>query len=207
MHFVYDFDATLYETSRLWQAWASALEALGAEPESVIEQGHILFGQGFTPQLHGERLELSGKDFERILKKHFKSIHDEGVGLVYSDVIPFIQEQADTHKQSILTFGDPEYQEIKILASGISEHISELRFATPDNMKAMQLREIVESSSESVVFIDDNPQELVWAHDAGLSLTLVRIMREGERHAEKPHESDNDLWTCISSLDELNQFM
>lgn len=205
MHFVYDFDATLFKTSSLWEAWQKVLKDFGGDEEAIVTTGNTLFGEGFTLEGHGERLGISGKDFDKAVQKFYKKTKEAGVSLVFEDVIPFLEAQRDEHRQTILTFGNRDYQHSKVTASTVLSYVDDVQIATPDMMKPQHLREFIESGSESMVFIDDNPRELEAVHDVGLPITLVRMIREGERHAEEEHKLDDDAWMCVTSLEEVEE--
>ena len=53
------------------------------------------------------------------------------------------------------------------------------------------------------LFVDDNPSELLRVHESGLPVELVRMRREGQRHAKDDHELDDQVWRVIRSLNEL----
>lgn len=204
MHFVYDFDATLFKTASLWEAWKKVLLDFGAKEDEINEAGEELFGIGFSLEKHGESLGLEGKDFKKAIASFQKMTRDEGPTLVFEDVISFFEDNSE-HRHSILTFGDHDYQHSKILACEIMEYLEDVRIAGPDQRKVEHLREMIETGSDQIVFIDDNPNELLSAHDAGLPITLIRMMRDGEKHAEEEHEFDEDKWMCVASLEEVKE--
>ncbi len=72
-------------------------------------------------------------------------------------------------------------------------------------MKKDHLREFVENGSDCIMYIDDNPLELEMIHEAGLPITLVRMLRDGEARAEQEHALDDDVWMCVSSLEEVKE--
>ena len=205
MHYIYDFDGTLFATQMLWEAWVDALVEFNLTPEQIIAEGEKLIPIGFSLESHAQCLGLEGKAVDKVISKFNSVMKDKGPELVFPDVMPFLTEnEDDTH--SVLTFGDADFQAQKIELSGIGDKLEDINFARPDKTKSDYLRELVEMSSEPIVFIDDNPRTLLDVHDKGLPITLIRMVREGERHKE-PHECDGDLWQCISSLDEIAQLI
>lgn len=205
MHFVYDFDATLFKTSSLWEAWIKVMKDFGGDEEAILDAGNQLFGEGFTLEKHGSILGIRPVDLKRSIQTFSKMTRDVGPSLVFDDVVDFLEEHAEGNKQTILTFGDYDYQHEKIQASALMDFIDDIRIATPEQTKADHLRELVESGTDPIIFIDDNPNELLAVHEAGLPVTLMRMVREGERHADEGHDRDGDAWTLIRSLDEMHE--
>jgi len=205
MHFVYDFDSTLFKTSALWNAWRTLLYGFEKEDEEILQTAQEAIKEGFSPYGHGAKLNLEGKAFDKAVKAFQKMIKDTAPSLVFDDVLAFLEEQSGDHKQSILTFGDFDFQHAKIEATQILDYIDNVRIARPEQVKTAHLREMVEESSQQIVFIDDNPRELASVHEAGLPVTLIRMVRDGEHHADEDHEGDDDLWTCVASLEEIKE--
>jgi FMN phosphatase YigB (HAD superfamily) len=205
MHFVYDFDATLFKTSALWEAWTKVMKDFGGDEEEIISAGETLFREGFTLEKHGELLRIRPADLKRSVQTFTKMTKSDGPSLVFDDVHAFLEDHAEEHKQTILTFGDHDYQHEKIQASALMDFIDDIRIASLEQSKTEHLRELVESGTDPIVFIDDNPRELEAVHESGLPMTLMRMVRDGERHAEEEHELDDDAWTCIRSLEEIHE--
>ena len=203
MHLIYDFDGTLYATHKYFEAWVNALVEHGLNREQIVQGANILFSIGFTLEAHADQLGLGGKEVEKMIKQFMKLINEEGASLLFPDVVPFLSEQADGHHQTILTFGNPDFQTKKIQASGLSEFIDDIRIARPERTKLEHLREMIEMSSGPITYIDNSPKTLLQVHEAGLPITLIRMIRSDERHSDMQMPEDDDIWQCISSLEEI----
>lgn len=203
MHFVFDFDHTIYDTDKLWNYWLDALESAGIDRETAKEKGEEIFGIGFTMFDHTNRIGLDLQESEDLTSSFKDFTFLESPDLLYKDVIPFVESKSIDHDFSILTFGDPDYQNEKIVACGIGEYIDDVRVARPERLKIDHLKEIVQENENSVVFVDDNPKELLAAFEVKLPLSLYRMNRPNSRHANSPHELDGVAWRCISGFDEI----
>lgn len=202
MHYVYDFDHTLFETMSLWTRWLSVLKQEGVENSDATLAGESLFPHDFSLEAHLEKLGLK----KTVLKK-FNAVHDKLCPqLVFEDVVPFLEMcREEGVRQSILTRGNSEYQHRKIHESGLVDHVDDIFIASSEKGKADFLRELIENGSEPITYIDDSPRELTAVHKAGLPLNLVRMIREGARHAETEHPEDDNLWRVISGLEEMRE--
>jgi FMN phosphatase YigB (HAD superfamily) len=201
-HFVLDFDFTLFDTGRHWNDWLTRLEGVGISRERALSSGESLFGEGYTLIGHGERLGLSKEVLDNLITDFDEFTQSEGEKLVYKDVFPFLSRNDSLCEVSILTFGAPSYQHYKINASGLLKHVPKVRLADLNNMKAKQLGEM-DLENKEIVFVDDNPIELVRVHESGLPVELVRMKRHGARHAKDEHPLEGKAWRTIESFDEL----
>lgn len=200
MHIVYDFDGTLFATGKLWDAWSTALQKFDVSEKTIHDAALPLFDSGFTTRAHAEALGISGKKLEKLVDSFARTTRENGTKLVFPEVLEIMEEFEG--RQSILTYGDEAFQTEKVTISGIADFVDDVFVASPDKMKPAFLREMIEAGSEPITFIDDKPEELMRVHDAGLPVRLLRMIRDGERHAE-PHACDDDIWECITSLEEL----
>ncbi|OGL94644.1 hypothetical protein A2348_03405 [Candidatus Uhrbacteria bacterium RIFOXYB12_FULL_58_10] len=91
----------------------------------------------------------------------------------------------------------------KIYASGIGSFVPDVQIAGLDRGKAEFLRDLAEESDGRITFIDDHTGHLVKAHEAEISVDLVRMRRPGEPHTLEIHPLDDVAWRVIASLDEL----
>lgn len=198
-HYVLDFDGTLYDTEVLWRRWAEVLVALGVDYGRADETAIELFHRGFTLSDHASLLGIEGEKQERLVKAFEDWVQEVGAGIVYQDVSTFLQGKHST----ILTHGEEAFQRLKIFASGLGQHVKDIRIAGPDYRKAKHLAQMLESTDTPLLFVDDNPSELAAVHEAGLPVELVRMRREGARHSILDHELDDQAWRVIRSLDEL----
>jgi len=206
MHYVYDFDSTLYATMRLWERWVDIIRRYGyATPDlTTVEKGiNESLNLPFTPRRHGEFIGMASPHLDDAVREQDADVRLLGSSLVFDDVVPFLRNRHGAHRQSLLTFGDREYQIEKIDASGIRGLVGDIHIAGLDRGKAEILRELVERGSEPITFIDDHTRHLQFVHDAGLPVEIVRMRRPGEPHTPDEHPLDGIGWRVVSSLDEL----
>lgn len=203
MRIVLDLDYTLFDTAQHWNDWLARLESIGISRDDAIETGESLFGVGYTLEGHGQKLGIPQEELDELVSAFEQFTHQEAPGLVYKDVFPFLQQWSGEHDFTILTFGHPEYQHFKVKWSGIGEHIDDVRIARPERVKSVQLAEMLEEFNEPIIFVDDNPKELVAVRDAGLDIQLVRMIRKGARHVNDVVEGEA-TWQDATSLNDLN---
>lgn len=208
MHYVYDFDSTLYATIRLWNRWVGIIERHGYSTPDLTTVEKTLnetFRVPFTPRRHAEKVVgMEPAHAERAVDEQARDVAALGAALVYSDARAFLERNHGAHRQSLLTFGDRDYQMGKIGASGIGGLVGDVQIAGFERGKAEFLRDLVEAGSEPIVFIDDHPKHLQSAYDAGLPVQLVRMRRPDEPHTPDAHPLDDVAWRVIASLDELS---
>jgi hypothetical protein len=207
MHFVYDFDGTLFSMRQLQDIWTEVLSAFDLEAEQIEAAGEKLFGQGYTPEKHVAALGIAEKEARKVLEKFYRIVEERSPELVFTEVVPWLDENDYGNKQTILTYGDQDFQTLKANASGLIEKVGDLRIAGPEKSKVEHLKELVENGEDGLVLIENNPHELQRAYDAGLPVTLIRMVRGGERHSDLPHPGDGNLWPCVGSLSEVAELV
>lgn len=207
MHFIYDFDGTLYSMCHLQKILVEVLSTFDLEAEQIEAAGERLFAEGYTPEKHVAALAISEKEAKKVLEKFYRIVEERSPELVFEEVNQWLEETDYGNKQTILTYGDQDFQTLKVNASGLIEKVGDLRIAGPEKPKVEHLKEIVENGGEGLILIENNPHELQRAYDAGLPVTLIRMVRAGERHSEMPHPGDGDLWPCVESLAEVAELV
>src|SRR3989338_6523507 len=205
MHLILDFDFTIYRVGVLYEKWKRLFAGMEMDWQAFDQHAHDLFWEGFTAEKHARRLGIPERQIAKLVREHLKDIETESPSLLYEDVVPFFEKHEGAHRRTILTHGDPEYQDLRIQASGVGALVDDIRIATPTMRKRDHLRELVEANGEPLLFVDDNPNELVHIHEAGLPITLVRMNRGEGHYAEVKHEGDQNKWSCVSNLEELEE--
>ncbi len=203
MHFVLDFDHTIYDTGSLWDFWVELLGSVQIDKKTANEKGEEIFGSVFTLQKHLELLKIEEDVAKRLVDSFRELTLQKSPELIYKDAIPFVNSNKDLHSFSILTFGDFSYQHEKIEACGISSYIDNILIAGPEKFKIEHLKNLILESGSSIVFVDDNPRELTAVSDSGLPITLYRMIRPNSRHGEEKNPGDGVDWKCISAFDEI----
>lgn len=201
-HFVLDFDGTLINTDVYWEWIVSQFLGIGQNEQMIREAGERLFPVGYTVVQHAQGLGLHEALVQELTQRAREHVSEHHASLIFSDVPSFFSRFVDAEK-SILTFGDREHQIERIRASGIHSSISKIRTASNELPKAMQLKDLAQESSLPVVFIDDDLDQLMGAHQARLPIELIRMRRDGQRKSKDDHKLDNEAWRVIRSFDEL----
>lgn len=201
MRLFFDFDSTLYATSRLWDHWCGLLQEHFETNEKFQEAADALRPVGFTLEGHARGLGLDETAVARVCGESRTFMKRHGPSLVFPDVADFLNNHADC-RHAILTYGEEGYQREKISTAGLGGHFDEIHVCAGDRAKARRLKDLL-ADGETAVLVDDHPQALLDVHETGLPVRLVRIIREGERFAV-PHGQDSILWPTIKSLDELD---
>lgn len=200
MHFVYDFDSTLFATQRIWDMWRDMLVGAGIDAEAVDAAYREIIPLGYSPRKHVERLGMDAAAADGLVSRFRDAMGRESPAFLFDDVAPFVSARRAAHRQTILTQGDEEHQWEKMRASGVDRLIPDAVITAPDGVKAERLAEMLRHDSSPITFIDDNPHHLVPVAESGLPVTIVRMVRAGETMAAAPHELDGVAWRVIASL-------
>jgi phosphoglycolate phosphatase-like HAD superfamily hydrolase len=201
---VYDFDGTLYRTGKMWEFWISALEQEGYQREKCEQKGPLVFWEGFTPTRHLLEIdpECAQEKVEKLTKLYQDHIQKQHNANLYPEVERYLAER-EVGQQVIMTHGDPEFQRFKVGATGVDKFVSEIRISRPENRKVDQLAALAKEHKEEIIYVENNPRELREVLEAKLPISLVRMVREGERHADKPCPEDDKEWKVVTSLREI----
>jgi FMN phosphatase YigB (HAD superfamily) len=204
MLFVYDFDGTLYRTGEMWKCWLGLLQARGYPKERAEEKGPLVFWEGFTPARHVREIDpecgdACVQDLDTSYRDYIQSQKERSL---FPDVIDHLKK-IPKEQQIIMTHGDPKFQQYKVNASGAGKYVRAIQVSRPDNRKVEQLAALAKSSKEEVIYIENNPRELREVLEAKLSIALIRMSREGERHADIICPEDEKEWRVITSLEQI----
>ncbi len=205
MHYVYDFDSTLFATQKIWDDWRGMLLGAGLSGELVDQSYQAILPTGYSPRKHAQALGIATDRLEDMVSRFGQLLVDESPSLLFDDVAPFIEAKRAGHRQTILTQGDEAHQWEKMRASGIDRLLPNVMIAKPDGLKIELLADMIDEDVTPITFIDDNPHHLVPAHQSGLPITLIRMRRPAETLAIAPHPLDDVAWRVIASLDELEK--
>lgn len=202
MHYVFDFDSTLYSTHRLWNAWVDMLLDHNAHEPDILPTGQSLFESGFSLHGHAKLLGFSDEKRENVVDQFDTWTKAAGDELVFYDVVPFFDSLKEEHRLTLLTYGDAGYQLPKIRASGLHRYFEDMRVATQQKHKPVHLQELLELYGEPIVFVDNSDKELERVYRAGLAIELVRMLRPSE--VNQQHPFDGQKWHSINGLSELS---
>lgn len=203
MHYVYDFDSTLYATQTIWEMWNELLIGAGFDASSVFSSYQEVLPRGYSPRKHVDALGVSAEIRDGLIVRFRAMLTERSPSLLFDDVAPFVESRRDARRQTILTQGDRDHQWEKMRSSGIDLLVPRVVITAPSGSKAERLAAMLAEDPTPITFIDDNPHHLVSVHASGLPVTIVRMMRPGETLAIAPHELDGVAWRTVASLREL----
>lgn len=206
MKLIFDFDYTLFQTSKLRDAIA-----------------HVYFSQGISQEIFLATLEQSrgdGRDWKPEIQLNLiAALHpidvsfckngiDEAVSCAsqffYEDSIPFLRKIQGMYPMYLVTYGEDSHQNAKIYASQIA-HLFEKIIVTKDITKVSALSGIIFHEGKGTIFIEDNPLALQEAKKAFPLLTTVRINRGEGRYTNDP--DGEGIEHTIKSLVDLSSIL
>lgn len=144
----------------------------------------------------------SQEKVEKLAQLYKDHIQQQQNANLYPEVERYLQGK-ERSQQVIMTHGDPEFQRFKVGSTGADQFVSEVCISRPENRKVDQLAKFAKERNEEIVYIENNPRELREVLEAKIPITLVRMVREGERHADIPCKEDGKEWKVVTSLDEI----
>lgn len=155
-----DFDNTLVHTKRFFQEVYTPLLIAAGKTHQEIETSYQLFSPGvdpskgaFTPTRHLEALGIDEEKRRDILQSLLKSFLQERA-FIFPDTI-FLLENLKQYELYLLTYGQPQYQNMKITASGIREYFQDC-LITEGSKKETLIRVI--ERKEEFIFVDDRKE-------------------------------------------------
>ena len=203
MNYYFDFDNTLYETSRLSKDMLNAI-AYEISSKTKINENEIfdelksmfnrenIYNIYKLAKFFAEKYNIE----ESILINKVEDIILDGKRYVYEDVISFLKELKNKkHIINVLTYVSQEdlsYQLTKIKGSGLSEYFDNIIITSC-------LKFNLDLKYEEGIFFDDSPKDLL-----GLSSrnpkSLVRVRRENNKYSKQELDINN-LIECKSLRD------
>ncbi len=180
MKYYLDFDRTLFRTDDFYH----------------VQKTHPLFAD-YAEAIQGlidgtaDRRAVGDLLDQSVREKGIAFTPGELATFVYPDVQPFLE--AFGKDTSLITFGNPHYQYIKIEGAGILPLVSELML-TNDQLKGEYLSSRLTADSD-FVFVDDSVEQLGDVARFFPHARVVEIRRDG-----KPGEG---AYPVIRSLAEL----
>ena len=164
MRIYLDLDNTLIATYTFYQDYYRPLLIAGGSTEREIEKSYTFFTNGvtrasgelFTPRRQMEILGWRDSVREEALNK-VENILREKRGFIFPEVVSALTELKQRGAYLVvLTFGHPELQKQKLIASGMGHFFDEV-IITNEN-KANLLRAAAAEVKEKIFFVDDRSQ-------------------------------------------------
>lgn len=192
MHIIIDFDYTLFDTNAFRNAMADVWSAYGVDRESYAraeEQAKV--GGVYDFDRHVELLMSTADAVEARQRAQEVLVHCSQ--FLYSDALDFLERHA-AHSLTLLSFGNPAWQRLKIDNSGISSHFKEI--ITTDRSKNRDLQPFAQFPD--LVIINDKGSEIDAMATVCPNATFIHVVRPGTPYVEEPCSSASRTETNLS---------
>lgn len=195
-----DFDSTIYNTDKMFADILDKCEEYGVKREKIFEVKQLFLDDGKLFNIN-EILDYISNEisFDSNLYDEINSILKNGKSYIYDDTYEFISKLKNKKYQvNILTYGNKEFQWLKIKYSGIESYVNQV--LVTDKYKSS----LDYISYENSVFIDDNPDEIV----GFLSRNPIKVIRIKRKDAGRSNIvlENKDIVECESLLDIIDLF-
>lgn len=166
MRYYLDFDRTLFRTDDFYHF----------QKTHPFFCEHVALLQSLIDNTSTNRQAVNNTLYNTMQKNGFSFRKGEIAEYVYPDVVPFLNRYKDT--VCIITFGHPDYQKMKIDASGLSSYVSEL-LLVDDVLKGAYFSSREPKESE-FVFVDDSVEQLADVAAHFPNAHVYEIRRDGK---------------------------
>jgi len=164
-----DFDHTLFDTDLFFHVDVrNRFLKLGIEPTYWEEAYDNIISQGYTLQKHIEEvLSLSGSilpliEMQKILSESFSDLSR----YLFPDVREFLEDARHARiSLYLLSFGSPDWQQYKVMGSGIDQLFTDIFFTSSEGKKHEVIARHAESF-DSLIMVENDPRELDAMRDA-----------------------------------------
>lgn len=206
MKLIFDFDHTLFRSTKLLEAMGDFYKAQGVGPEMFYKTYEIsrMGARDWKPEIQLALLANEGNFNIDVCRQGLWEIVRECGKFLYEDTIPVLGALEGEHQLFLVSHGEDSFQNAKVTASGIGKFFKEV-IITGDITKVAALSNIVDGEGKNAVFVEDNPLALVESKKAFPWLTTVRINRGEGRYAKEPDDSSFNF--VIRNLFELQKII
>lgn len=206
MKLIFDFDHTVFDMMEMHAAIFAAMKKIGVTEEQYnAAYDQITKWKMFTTDgLANALAKTAGVNEARVIQA-LEGVAKETELYVYDDVPGAFQELLDSgHKISLLSWGDKDWQDLKIKHSGLMPFCEEVVSVT--QVKADYIQKKYDSLG-CLVVIDDKIAELKAIQAASPEMKLIRMRREGAKYSEieTPHGimEAKDMSEVVKILSEM----
>lgn len=206
LHIFLDLDLTLVDIFPLWrELWVNQLaQQLHEDAQMVYASGARIWEQGglYTLDEHLRALKVNPEQTPWVmeLRDHFLARVRSG-GANYEDTLPFLDALAD-HRltRSIITFGDPAYQQVKVEGFGRPIGFFQAVHVTKSpGEKAWILSRALRE--HRVVLVDDNPAVHAQVARICPEVHRIQICRQSDFHrSNDAHDIVTDLGQALEVI-------
>ena len=171
-----DFDGTLFNTDKYTNDFMKVLYDYGIDKKlfddvnNKILNNNKLFNLNVIIDYFIDKYNIDNS-----LKNKIDFLLNDSY--VYSDVIDCLNVLIDNgYELHLLTYGDDDYQRLKIEASNISKYFKEIIITEKDKSK-------LDIDYENSIFIDNNPIEIEKFYSSNAK-KIIRIIRENDKFSK-----------------------
>jgi len=163
MIFCFDFDHTLFDTTKLRQD-INRIFLNGGVRQASFDASYkeLARGVGYEPYAQARLLAAEWRDTAArdSAMREVSELMKSGRGYVFEGAAELLAAlKGRGHRLVILTLGNRDWQREKIASSGLSALFDQTEIVPGPGRKASRLADIIDKN-ESVTIIDDNPGEL-----------------------------------------------
>lgn len=206
MKLIFDFDYTLFQTSKFLEAVGDAYKKHGVTQELFLKtyQESRMGWRDWKPDIQFALLAEEGNIDIAACKSGLSEIVSACGRFLYEDSTFVLETLHKSHELFLVSHGEDSFQHTKVKGSGIG-HLFKQVIVTGDITKVTPLSNIVNEEGKNSVFIEDNPLALVESKKAFPWLTTIRINRREGRYADFPDDSSFNF--TIRNLFELQKIV
>ena len=186
MKIILDFDYTIFDTAKFRGAIQGMFSEHGVDAELFtrsIEESRGTAGD-WKPDKQLEILESRGMSKISSMRHGFNSLTKNSQEYLYGDTMPFLKKMSEYHKFIVLSYGEDEFQGMKIRGCKEASKYFDKILVTQNLSKDKEASEIADQ--EPAIFIEDNPLALAACKKYAPNIITVRLNRGEGRHALVP---------------------
>ncbi len=163
MLYIFDFDYTLFDTTRFKRDLAGNL-GLSYEDFCIIYNKHFAkqkmhYDIAEHLRIIEEERQLCFRDFKKLLEKvvkHFSSCPS----YLYPEALPALENlKSQEHSLHLVSFGNRDYQKYKIENSGIKKYFDRIRIT--EDPKEKDINGWEPDKHDTVIIVNDNAREAI----------------------------------------------
>ena len=203
MKIIFDFDNTLFHEQPFVERIRAYFQMCGVLPELYDATRKEAYDREVWRQFrHMELLAARSGVLLAHLERKLEETIDEASAFLYPDVLGFLHQAHSEYPLNILTFGDAEFQRMKMEGAGVGTFMENV-VVTEDIMKAKDAA--VLAGGKPALFVDDNPAALEATKTHAPYITTVRMNRGDGKYASTASGSMIDYE--IRNLEELYKLL
>ena len=177
MTYYIDFDNTLFNTVEFYNDMCLIMEKFGITDLMINEYENTIDPRLFNPLKLVDYCIKKYQINKRVLEK-VKLFFKNANNYLYNDSYDFlIKIKEKGHRLVLLTYGDYEYQNFKIINSGLIKYFDEVIITEYD-------KDTLELDFNNSIFVDDNPKvirELLSKNP----FKVIRIKRPNNKYSKE----------------------